>query len=130
MKTLKRNNQAIKYYKRSLKIDEKFGGIFSASITLTNIGEAYRDMGNFRLASDYFEKALHSSRIPERMDGLTAEVLFQLIRMPDTHLSADIAKSYLNELREINERQNRKDIDQQYRLAKAIEGGSPARPPE
>ncbi len=112
-------DQAIKYFQRVLKIDEK-RGYENIGKVLNNIGESYRDMGNFRLAIDYFEKALHSSRTIKRSDGLTAEVLFQLIRIPDVTLSSNTTKSYLNELREINERQNRKDIDQKYRLAKAF----------
>ncbi|MHA2362854.1 MAG: tetratricopeptide repeat protein [Candidatus Hodarchaeales archaeon] len=110
---------ALEYFQKSLSIYEELDEQDSIAIAHLNIGELYDMKGDNENAIDYLKRALNLSR-KIRYDTLTAETLFQLIHRTRILIPSETVTTYLDELKNINEKQTNPVIDQQYRLAKAM----------
>jgi tetratricopeptide (TPR) repeat protein len=70
---LSKNDKALKYYEKSLRIFEAIGNRQGQGVTLNNIGEIYRAWGKYDQAIEYYKKSLRMSQEVEdrRGQGIT-----------------------------------------------------------
>lgn len=114
------SDQELKHYLKSLAIYEAMGNQRRISVLLNNIGTHFGEQGDFRSATDYFERSLNFARKNE-FDLQISETLYQSIRLFVNDLPSETVRSYIDELQEINERnEDIPKISQRCRLAEAV----------
>ncbi|MFW9903422.1 MAG: tetratricopeptide repeat protein [Candidatus Thorarchaeota archaeon] len=111
--------QALRNYQDSLVLTQELGNKHDIAICHNNIGEIYRSMGRYKEASDQIKKSLslfqEISAIPDK-----TLPLFNLIELSLQSGFSQKAQSYLQQLQEINMKEEDKLISQRYQLAKAL----------
>lgn len=112
-------DQALECFQRSLAIYKELGIKEDIPLLLGNMGEIYRQKGNFEDALEYYQQSL---ALFEAMgnDSFTAIILFELVWVALERQDSTLVQKYLQELQQINERQDNRIIDQRYRIAKAL----------
>ncbi|MFX0119621.1 MAG: tetratricopeptide repeat protein [Candidatus Hodarchaeota archaeon] len=111
--------QALRYYQDSLDLLQEVGNNHDIAICYNNIGEIYRSMGKYEEALDQIKKSL--SLFQEI--GVNLDTTFPLFNLVDLSLDSGFpqeAQSYLEQLQEINVKEEHILIRQRYRLAKAL----------
>lgn len=111
--------QALEVYNKSLKISEEIGNKHDTAMSFINIGNIYRIRGDADSAISYYKKSLTLlEEIGNNLDASTA--LHNLILAAVYWGDVKDSQPYLEKLREINDKEKNKTIDQLYRLANAI----------
>jgi len=112
-------NQALDNFQQSLALYQKLGIKEDIALSLANIGEIYRKKGNSEAAQENYQKSLALYSDMEN-DPLAAVLLLELVWVSlDSNDSALTEKS-LTQLKQINDRNDNRVIDQRYRLAQAL----------
>lgn len=112
-------DDALDFYQRSLAIVEELQVKQEIATSLNNIGDVYRERGDFTSAADNYERSLAIFEgIGNKLD--MSHTLVNLIRLGLSKGSCDDAESYLQQLEEINKKEDHKLIDQLYRHSKAM----------
>jgi tetratricopeptide (TPR) repeat protein len=111
--------QALEFYTRSLdsfkEIQEKSG----TAMSFNNIGNVYRARGETEKATTYYNNSLELlEEIGNNLEASSA--LLNLILVAVHWRTVKESQQYLDKLKEINEKEENKTINQTYRLAKAI----------
>ncbi|MFX0149821.1 MAG: tetratricopeptide repeat protein [Candidatus Hodarchaeota archaeon] len=112
-------NLALDHFQRSLQIYEELGIKQDLAMSLSNIGEIYQKKGDLNQALKYFKQSL---TIYEDLgnDPSASVVLSHLVWLALDNEDTIMARQYLQNLEQINERTNNLVINQRYRLAKAL----------
>ncbi|MFX0204990.1 MAG: tetratricopeptide repeat protein, partial [Candidatus Hodarchaeota archaeon] len=112
-------NLALKHFQESLQIYEELGIRQDFAMSLGNIGEIYQKKGDLNQALKYYQQSL---RIYEDLgnDPSASVVLSHLVWLALDNEDTIMARLYLQNLEQINERTNNLVINQRYRLAKAL----------
>jgi len=109
-----------KHNQKSMSIFEAIGDQRGFASTLNNRGCYYGERGDFKSATDYFKRSLKISR-KFGYHLITMDSLYQQIRHYVDILPSKTVKSYLAEMRKINNLLGAiPRINQRYRLAEAI----------
>ncbi|MHA2226435.1 MAG: tetratricopeptide repeat protein [Candidatus Hodarchaeales archaeon] len=110
---------ALRYYQDSLVLVQELGNNHDIAICYNNIGEIYRSMGRYDEASDQIQKSLALFQ----EIGVIPDITLPLFNLVDLSLDSGFpqkAQSYLQQLQEINTKEEHRVISQRYRLAKAL----------
>ncbi len=112
-------DKALEYYQASSKIYEELENELSLAWLYTNIGETYRKKDNAELAIDYFSKGLE---IFENIGDNYYKVwiLFHLICTYIDVNSLEKANKLLDEIEQINRKEDSKYINHLFILSKAL----------
>jgi tetratricopeptide (TPR) repeat protein len=112
---------ALESYEQSLAIVEELGNQDRVAGTLGNIGEIHYQSGNLAQALAHFEQAL-AMKISKGSGNtlVIGGILLQLVSVTVTMNSQEQAEQYLQQLQQINAREENKVINQQYRAASAL----------
>ncbi|MFX0181936.1 MAG: tetratricopeptide repeat protein [Candidatus Hodarchaeota archaeon] len=111
--------EALRYYQDSLVLMQELGSKHDIAICYNNIGELYSSMGKKIEALDQIKKSL--SLFQEI--GAILDLTLPLFSLVDLSLKSGFpqkAQSYLQQLQEINTKEEHRLISQRYRLAKAL----------
>ncbi|MFX0210559.1 MAG: tetratricopeptide repeat protein, partial [Candidatus Hodarchaeota archaeon] len=111
--------QALHYYQDSLALLQELGYKHDIAICYNNIGEVYRSMGKYDEALDQIEKCVSLFQKIRAIPDISLP-LFNLVELSLDSGFPQNAQSYLQQLQEINVKEEHKIIDQRYRLAKAL----------
>ena len=107
------------HLKRSLALGREIGNKRYIAYALDHIGEVYQQKRELDLAIKSHKKSLALGE--ELWNNLTISgALFCLISVSIDMDSLELAKQYLNRLKELNEQQQNPIISQRYRVAEAI----------
>lgn len=110
---------ALEYYQRSLAIAEKLDMKQEIAAGFHNVGRINHERGEFEAASAQYDKALRmNEKIGNSLD--ICESLSNLILLAVFQSSTENAELYLQQLQEIDRKEDNKIINQNYRLAKAM----------
>ncbi len=110
-------DEASKYYKKSLVIAEELEDKQEIATSLGNIGGIYQYQGDTDKSIRYYKKSLDLF-MDIGNDINTSRILFTLIQVHEG--DSEQARFYLEELHQINSKEENKLISQIYRLGKAI----------
>ncbi|MFX1507481.1 MAG: tetratricopeptide repeat protein [Promethearchaeota archaeon] len=111
--------QAMRYYQESLVLSQELGNKHDIALCYNNIGEIYHSMGKIEEAFDHIKKSLTFFR----EIGATPDMTLPLFNLVETSISSGLpqkAQSYLQQLQEINMKEENNLISQRYRLAEAL----------
>ncbi|MFX0065916.1 MAG: tetratricopeptide repeat protein [Candidatus Hermodarchaeota archaeon] len=109
-------NSALNCYKKSLSFFEEIGDIISIAASLNNLGSLYQQKNNFDLALECLEKSFElKQQIGNDLD--ISKTLFSLISVALDRHSLKQAQEYLQDLEQINDRNDSIIINQAYSLA-------------
>lgn len=110
---------ALSFLQDGLKLAEKLGDQLEISTSLHNIANVYEIRGDFDTAIAYYVKSLAiSEEIGNNFD--IADELYNLIAVLVSAGTVEKTNSYLEKLRDINNKEKNDLISQKYRLTKAI----------
>ncbi|MFX0052373.1 MAG: tetratricopeptide repeat protein [Candidatus Hodarchaeota archaeon] len=111
--------QALHYYQDSLTLLLELGYKHDIAICYNNIGEIYRSMGKYNEALNQIEKSLSLFQEIGAIPDISLP-LFNLVELSLNSGFSQNAQSYLQQLQEINAKEDQKIINQRYRLAEAL----------
>ncbi len=112
-------DEALDYYQQSLKLFEELANQQDIAISLGNIGKIYHDKGEFDRALDHHQRSLILRADIENAQQI-AMSLFELISVSLDNGSLELSQQYLQYLQQIDKREKKKIISQQYRVARAL----------
>jgi tetratricopeptide (TPR) repeat protein len=110
---------ALSYYQDSLVLAQEIGNKHDIAICYNNIGEIYSSMGKYDEGIDQIKKGLTLLQEIEAYPDITLP-LFNLVDLSLSSGFPQKAQSYLDQLQEINTKDEHELISQRYRLAKAL----------
>ncbi len=111
--------QALQYYQESLILMQEVGDKHSIAICHNNIGEVFQSMGEYNEALEHIKRSF--SLFQEIGNNLDISLpLFNLIDLSIYSESPQETQAYLQQLQEINAKEEHKLISQRYRMAKAL----------
>ena len=110
---------ALETHQKALDIRQKLGNPLDIGSSLGNIADVYSYKGNFNTAQSYYLQA--KKKFEEAGDKFfIANTLYMLITLlADNNKSTD-ALPYLDELKQINDAEENKLVDQRYRITYAL----------
>ena len=111
--------QALRYYQDSSVLVQELGNKHDMAICYNNIGEVFSSMGKYDEALDQIEKSLLLFQEIGAIPDLSLP-LFNLVELSLSSGFPQKAQSYLQQLQEINTKEEDKLSSQRYRLAKAL----------
>ena len=114
---------ALQFFQRSLVISEELEDNYELGLSFNHLGNVYKCKGEYNTAIAFFLKSLHLfEEIGDDLDTCLA-----LYNMIDTSITKELTKhaseetkKYLAKLKKINDKGENKQINQRYRLAKAM----------
>ncbi len=110
---------SLEYHQKSLQIKKKSGNKLFVGTSLNNIAIVYSYKGELEVAREYFDNAYKLIRKVGN-DIYTSLTLYYFIRFLIAYLPLPVLSNHLADLKEINDRQENKIINQAYSLAKAL----------
>jgi tetratricopeptide (TPR) repeat protein len=111
--------QALHYYQDSLVLVQELESNHDIALCYNNIGEIYSSMGKYDEALNQIEKSLSLFQEIRAIPDITLP-LFNLVDLSLYLGLLQKAQSYLQQLQEINTKEEDKIISQRYRLAEAL----------
>jgi len=111
--------QALRYYQDSLVLAQELESSHDIAICYNNIGEIYCSMGKYDEALDQIKKSLSLFQEFGAIPDITIP-LFNLVELSLYLGFPQKAQSYLQQLQEINTKEEHSLISQRCRLAKAL----------
>jgi tetratricopeptide (TPR) repeat protein/predicted amidohydrolase len=112
-------DQALDYFQQSLALYQKLGIKEDIALALANIGEIHRKKGNSEAAQEHYQKSLTLYSELEN-DPLAAVILLELVWVSLDSEDSALSEKSLAQLKQINDRNENRVIDQRYRLAQAL----------
>ncbi len=116
-------DRALQFYQKSLNIAEKLEDKHEIALCYNNLGEVYKNQGDCETAIKSYKKGL--SLFEELGNNLDASLC--LVNLIDIFVMTRFVKQdkdqvnqYLHKLKEINDKEEHKQISQRYNLAKAM----------
>ncbi|MFX0185800.1 MAG: tetratricopeptide repeat protein [Candidatus Hodarchaeota archaeon] len=112
-------DQALENYKQSMALWEELGHQQYIAYCINHLGKIYRRKGELDRALGYYQEALSIlEEIKNNFD--TSITLFDLISTALDNNALHLAQKYLESLKDINDKEKNKVIDQRYRVAEAL----------
>ncbi|MCE7741214.1 MAG: tetratricopeptide repeat protein [Candidatus Heimdallarchaeota archaeon] len=107
------------YIERSLKIRKKIGESLKLAENYSKIGDVYYSYRNFDKASKNYLKSYELRKASDNNIALSFS-LFELINLKVAENDLDSANKYLEELRNINEKEQNLLVDQHFEVSSAL----------
>ncbi|MFW9942977.1 MAG: hypothetical protein ACFFFT_18215, partial [Candidatus Thorarchaeota archaeon] len=113
-------DKSLKYNIKSLELFRKIKSTFNVAILLGNMGEMYRERGEYKLAVEHLEESLYLlQQLPQGFISIEV-VIGGLIDLAVEHGDNERTQKYFHRLENIYKQKKNESIELNYKFAKAL----------